>query len=509
MKLVTAAEMRALEEKAFVAGETVAGLMENAGRAVAQAIRDEFGVVRARRIVILVGPGNNGGDGLVAARHLHDFGADLTVALLAPRPEEENLQHVRSRGMTVIEPGDEQSLEEALERADAVVDAVLGTGRARPLEGSIANILAKIHDLRVARFAIDLPSGLDADSGAIDPHAARADVTLTLGVSKIGLHLLPGATYAGRVQVLDIGLDPALSESIATELLTPESVRAHLPGRPAESNKGTFGRVLVVAGSANYTGAPALASLGALRTGAGLVTLASTSPARAAIAALLPEATYLPLPEADGVIASSAGDVIVRALPAYDALLIGPGLGLAAGTQALVRSLVSSPGLESIPVVIDADGLNALSRWPVWWEEARCHAVLTPHPGELARLTGTSIAETQQDRLATARHCAEAWRQVVVLKGAHTVIANPDGRALISPFANAALATAGTGDVLAGAISGLLAQGVEPFQAAGAGVYLHGAAASLFEADYGASGLLASELAAGIARVAARLRRNE
>jgi NAD(P)H-hydrate epimerase len=320
---------------------------------------------------------------------------------------------------------------------------------------------------------------------------------------------LPGSGYAGEVEVLDIGLHADLGDSITTELLTDAWAGAALPERPAESNKGTFGRVLIVAGSERYTGAAALAALGALRAGAGLVTIATIAPVRAAVASLLPEVTYLLLPESEGAIDTSAGDAIARVLPGYDALLIGPGLGMTAGTQTLVRGVLTSPAAEAVPTVIDADALNALSRLPGWQNEVRCRAVLTPHPGELARLLDSSAVEVQKERLALVRRCAEGWRQSVVLKGAHTVIGAPNSRVLTSPFSNALLATAGTGDVLAGTICGLVAQGMGPFEAGGLGVYLHGAAAARLIESYGASGLLASELGMEIARIAARLRRGE
>ncbi len=274
------------------------------------------------------------------------------------------------------------------------------------------------------------------------------------------------------------------------------------------SNKGTFGRVMVVAGSENYTGAATLCCLGALRAGAGLVTLACIPSVRAAVAAQLPEVTFLLLPEQDGALAPEATEVIAKGLDGYDVLLVGPGLGQSQGAQSVVRTLLTLPALADVPVVIDADGLNALSRFYAWHEHVTCKAVLTPHPGELGRLTHKPVAEVQADRLAIARECAERWGQTVVLKGAETVIAGAEGVKL-SPFANAALATAGTGDVLAGTIAGLLAQDVERFTAASLGVYLHGAAAELYADDYGSSGLLASELGAGIARAAARLRSAE
>jgi NAD(P)H-hydrate epimerase len=358
-------------------------------------------------------------------------------------------------------------------------------------------------------FAVDVPTGLDADTGAVDQHCVAADVTLTLGFSKLGLHIWPGSEYAGEVDVLDIGLDPELSGSIPTELMTAAWARADLPQRPPVSNKGTFGRVMVVAGSASYTGAAVLACLGALRAGAGLVTLAATAAVRSAVAAHLPEVTYLPLSEEAGLPGPGAGDEVARQIAGYDALLIGPGLGLSPQAQALVRGLLTSPAIAGLAAVIDADALNALARQVGWAEHMTCRAVLTPHPGELARLAGTSIEAVQAGRLSVARERAAAWGHTVVLKGANTVIARPDGAALVSPFANAVLATAGTGDVLAGTIAGLLAQEVGGFEAAGVGVYLHAAAGDDLSHTYGPSGMLASELGGAIARRAAMLRRGE
>jgi hydroxyethylthiazole kinase-like uncharacterized protein yjeF len=511
LKLVTAAEMRSLEEDAAAAGRPPALLMENAGRAVAEAIRDRLRGARARRIVVLVGPGNNGGDGLVAARYLYDFGAEVCVLLLAARPPDDpNIFALQERSLDLVGPdGALDRLDEALPRADAVVDAVLGTGRARPLEGLLAAVFDRLRARHCPLFAIDLPTGVDSDSGAADPHAAPADVTFALGFSKIGLHTLPGSQYAGQVQVLDIGLPPEARERLGTELLTPDWARRHLPQRPAGANKGTFGRVLVVAASRAYTGAASLACLAALRAGAGLVTLASIPSVQAAVASLLPEATHLPLEEADGAIDAAAADAVVRALSRYDVLLIGPGLSLGPGTKALVRAVLGAPGLDGKAAVVDADALNALAAWRGWPAATAGRLVLTPHPGEMARLAATTVAAVQADRPGVSRRSAGEWRQVLVLKGPHTVVAAPDGSALVSPVATAALATAGTGDVLAGAIAGFLAQGVAPVEAAGLGVYLHAAAALQLREEYGESGLLASELAAGLARVAAALRRSE
>ena len=514
MKLVTAQQMREIEAAAFAAGVTPEALIETAGRGVALSLAARLHGAPAQRIVVLVGPGNNGGDGLVAARHLYDMGAEVHVYLLAPRGEDDaNLQAIRQRDdievMQLNRAGVTSDLAPDVLHADAVIDAVLGIGRGRALEGVYAAAIDALKQRRGLLIAVDVPSGVDADSGAVDPHSTPADATLTFAYSKLGLHLLPGAAYAGEVEVIDIGLDPALGDDIETEIMTAEWARTMLPDRPLVSNKGTFGRVMVVAGSANYSGAATLACLGALRAGAGLVTLAALASVRSAAASQLPEVTHLVLPEIDGMPAPDAAGVVAGALAEYDVLLLGPGLGLSNGAQSLVRGLLASAAADDLPVVVDADGLNTLARGGSWHESLKARAVLTPHPGELARLAHSSVAEVQSRRLEVARECAAAWRQTVVLKGSETVIAAPGGRVLLSPFANPALATAGTGDVLAGAIAGLLAQEVDPFEAAGLGVYLHASAAELYAQDYGPSGLLASEVAAGVARAAARLRRGE
>ena len=514
MKLVTAEQMRQIEAAAFASGVTPNELMETAGRGVALAAASRLGGAAAQRIVVLVGPGDNGGDGLVAARHLYDMGAEVHVYLFSPRTDDDaNMRAIRDRDdievVNLDVSGVADELAPDVQLADAVIDAVLGIGHGRPLEGVFAAAFDALRQRKGLLFAVDLPSGLNPDTGAVDPHCPAADVTLTFGYSKLGLHLLPGAARAGEVDVIDIGLDPALGDDIDTEIMNAEWARARLPARPLVSNKGTFGRVMVVAGSQSYTGAATLACLGALRAGAGLVTLAALPSVRAAAASQLPEVTYLTLPETDAAPSPDAAAFLAGALAGYDVLLLGPGLGLSDGAQALVRGLLAAPGLNDLPVVIDADALNTLARSRAWHESLHASAVLTPHPGELARLAHSSVAEVQARRLDVARESAASWQQTVVLKGSETVIAEAAGRTLISPFANPALATAGTGDVLAGTIAGLLAQELDPFEAAGLGVYLHAAAAELYAADYGPSGLLASEVAAGVARAAARLRRGE
>ena len=523
MKLVTAAEMRELEERAAAEGRPPAALMEEAGLAVAQEVWVQLGAVPKRKVVVLVGPGNNGGDGLVAARHLHELGAQVAVLLLAPRGEDDpNLRQLVERRIQVNQLASESgdlladesglsALDDALAGADVVLDAVLGTGRARPLAGVIAQALDRVSEARTRPggprlFAVDVPTGVHSDTGAVDPHAPRADVTVALGCSKVGLHTLPGAEYAGQVEVVDIGLPAAAVDALPVELLNARWVRERLPSRPAGANKGTFGRVLVVAGSKLYVGAARLAALGALRTGAGLVTVACPASVQPLIAASLSEATYLPLPDEQGFVAAEAAVEVARALGDYDALLLGPGLGQGASQGAFVRQLLCSLPEDGPPTLIDADGLNSLAKLPHWWERVSGRCVLTPHPGEHARLTGNSVAEIQGDRLSAARETARGWRQTVVLKGAYTIIAEGDGRAAVNPYANPALASAGTGDVLAGAVAGLMAQGLGPFEAACCGAYVHAAAAEGLRRDLGDAGLLASDLLPELPRTLRELR---
>jgi NAD(P)H-hydrate epimerase len=506
--------MRALEERAAGHGRPPAVLMEEAGLAVAQEVWVNLGAVPERKVVVLVGPGNNGGDGLVAARHLHDWEASVVVYMLTPRGEDDaNLAQLVERGVTIaLAPDDDglAKLDDALAGADCVIDALLGTGRARPVEGLLASVLDRVSVTRDAAhrpqiIAVDLPTGVDCDTGAADPHALRADATVALGCSKVGLHTLPGAGYAGRVEVVDIGLPADAVEALPVELLNARWVRERLPERPAGANKGSFGRVLVVAGSKLYVGAARLAALGALRSGAGLVTVACPASVQPLIAGGLTEATYLPLADDGGFIAAAAAVEVARALDVYDVLLVGPGLGQGPGPESFVRQLLCSLP-DAMPVVIDADGLNALAKLPHWWKRVAARCVLTPHPGEHARLTRSTVADVQRDRLSSARDAAAQWKQTVVLKGAHTVIAALDGVAAVNPYANPALASAGTGDVLAGAIAGLLAQRLTPFDAAACGSYLHAAAAEGLRADLGDAGLLAGDLLLDLPRTLRALR---
>lgn len=543
MKVVTTEEMRRIERETDAAGVSYATMMENAGRAVAECCQ-RVGIMD-KQILVLVGPGNNGGDGLVAGRYLHDAGAKVSFYIWKRRIEgDENFRLVTERNISVFwAEGDEgfATLRHLLSEADMIIDALLGTGVSLPLKGSLRDILTVVGEVREARskrqeakrrealfspsfpsfavpssaplvVAVDVPTGLDCDTGAIDPVAVPADLTVTFGFPKRGQFLFPGADYVGQLIVADIGIPPHLADDIQVELATPEMVRELLPPRPRKAHKGTFGKAMVVAGSVNYTGAAYLASAAATRVGTGLVTLALAESIHPILASKLSEVTFLLLPQEMGVLIPDAIKVLAKRIGDYEALLLGPGLGREKETIEFVQQLLSvEPGkrgrigflaneeaveekLTLPPLVIDADGLNALADTPNWWEQLKGPCILTPHPGEMSRLTGLKIAEIEADRLGVARQMAEKWGQVVILKGAYTVIANPDGKVVINPFANPGLATAGSGDVLAGAIVGFLAQGLTPFQAAVVGAYVHGLAGELVRQELGGAGMVAGDL---------------
>lgn len=511
MKVVTVDEMKELERRAAQIGLPSSVLMENAGLATAQKVKEWLGNTTLQKMLILIGPGNNGGDGLVAARHLHDWGATVHVCLCAKRGDNDpNYRIVRERGIPCILASKGQGLlklDSMLSSSDVVIDALFGTGKLRPIEGIYKDVLARVQEAKAARpglklIALDLPSGLDADTGAADPSCVAADLTITLGYPKLGLFSFPGRDLVGQLYIADIGIPPHLGQDIATELMTAEQVKAMLPQRPIGAHKGTFGHVLVCAGSLHYIGAAYLACEAAMRVGAGLVTLAVARSLQPILASKLTEVTYAPLPEAEpGFIDSGAAKLLHQWLAGYDVLLMGCGLSQHPSVVDFVRkSLLEMPPSLSPKLVLDADVLNTLAQTPGWWQKLGQDAILTPHPGEMARLTGIAMEEVGRERLRVARERAALWGKTVVLKGAHTVVVSPDGEAKISPVANPGLASAGTGDVLAGAIAGLVAQGLSPFAAACCSVYLHGMAGEIVRAELGDAGMVASDLLPALPR---------
>ena len=500
MKIVTADQMRRIEARSETAGVSTDTLMENAGLAVARTARRMLGHLTGVSILALIGPGNNGADGLVTARYLQRWGADVTAYICreraAPDPK---LDAAIAAGVRVITATDDPNLSRlkaSLSSSHLAIDAILGTGRARPIEGVFKDILTALREARsinpsLRLLAMDLPTGLNSDTGEVDPACVPSDVTVSLGYPKRGHLAFPGADFTGKLEVADIGIPPGLDSDVTLDLIDRDWAANALPSRPSNSHKGTYGRAMIVAGSRNFLGAAYLAAAAATRVGAGLATIAIPESLVSSVASKAIEPTFLPLPESSpGVVANNAAQLILDSLDGYSALLIGCGLGQAPKTRKMVEDLLLSDA-PIPPTVVDADGLNTLAQIPDWPKLWPADAILTPHPGEMARLIRMSA---RSDRLTIAQQSASAWNKSVILKGAYTVVAAPDGNSMLSPYSNPGLATAGTGDVLAGAIVGLLSQGASLSEAASLGVYLHGEAGERVRSALGDTGMIASDL---------------
>jgi NAD(P)H-hydrate epimerase len=505
--------MQAIEKEADAGGLTYDQMMENAGQGLADVILDLFDEDMEPAAVGLVGPGNNGGDTLVALAVLAAEGWK-TRAYLIKRKKDDLVKRFTAAGGEVIagENAFEQ-LAEAIGTADVLLDGVLGTGTRLPLKKDVAELLSEVNDILDGLdnypvvVAVDCPSGVDCDSGAVADETLGADLTVTMAAVKQGLLKLPAFEYVGDLEVVDIGLPDDLPswKDLKVEVADADSVAALLPERPIDSHKGTFGTALIAAGSINYTGAVVLAGEAAYRAGAGLVTLAVPGPVHSALAGRFPEATWVLLPHEMGVISSAGAEVLAKHFERASALLIGPGFGTENVTKEFIENLLEerylakkvAPRIGFVhqeaapeeannaklpPIVFDADGLKLLAQIKDWYQKIPAPAILTPHPGEMSVLTDLSKEMIQESRQQIASQYAKLWGHVVVLKGAFSVIAAPDGRATVIPVASPALARAGTGDVLAGLIVGLRAQGLDAYEAAVAGAWIH-AQAGLYAAD--------------------------
>jgi len=513
LKIATVNEMVQIEKAADASGLSYDQMMEHAGKSVADALMTAIPEIAGKHVLVLVGSGNNGGDGLVAARALAEAAATLVVYLTKNRPADDpHLAALREMGLLIVNAQEDQRsrvLKLQLGRTEILIDAVLGTGFRLPLKGSAREVLKAVKQSGARPYvvAIDCPSGLDCDTGEIADESLIANLTVTLAAAKPGLFEFPGALHVGELAIGDIGLSPRQEElaSIRREVASVEHMHELLPTRPLDAHKGTFGRALIAAGSINYPGAAALAGRGAYLAGAGLVTMAVPASVQMMVAGGIPECTWLPLGDAFD---AAAVDRIEGAWDSSQAFLLGPGFGLESSAAEFVEALFQrkDAGSRLPPTIVDADGLKLMVRIEGWEALLPTNSVLTPHPGEMAVLTGLPTHEIQAHRTRVAVEKAAEWGHVVVLKGAFTVVAHPDGRSALIPIATPALARAGTGDVLAGLLVGYRTQGLSAYDASVLASYVHARAGVLAAQAVGTtSSVLAGDVAAAIPGAIAEL----
>ena len=496
--ILTPAQSAAVDAAAIGAGLSGAAMMETAGRAVADAVAARW---PEGRVVVFAGAGNNGGDGLVAARSLHAAGRSVELALFFDPSRSggdaaTQWRLVEPLALPVTRIADApaaRAVVDGARGAACVVDALLGTGLEGEVREPMRSAIEALDASRIPILAVDGPSGLDGETGRVRGAAARAEMTLTFGFPKAGLFLAEGPGKAGRVVVVPLGIPAGALAAAGDDPLAwipIADAAAALPSRRHDAHKGTAGRLLVVAGSAAYRGAAILTATAALRSGAGLCVVAAPEPVASALVAALPEAIALSLPMArSGALSAKAMDLVAAAAREADAVAIGPGLSTGAGVRSLVEAALAAP----VPAVVDADGLNVLGGDAPPLDRGSPVAI-TPHPGELGRWIGRDGAEVDADRLACAKDAARRWRAHVVLKGSPTVVADPDGRAALNLSGNPGLAVGGSGDVLTGLLGALLAQGVAPALACRAAPCLHGLAGDWASRDLGVRGMTPGDL---------------
>ena len=523
MKILTVDEMRAADR---LTTERYAipslALMENAGSSIARFIAAHFSPLERRRVVVLCGKGNNGGDGFVVARKLRELGAQPVVLLFADPSElagdaAENFRRLRAASIETTVIADATAWGQArnsVAGAAVVVDALFGTGLRGPVDGLLAQVIQEVnrHEHRTCVVSVDIPSGLLADTGETPGPAIVADYTITFTAPKVGMIAASARPWIGRLTVADIGSPRALIEEISqsnVRWLEPWEFRSLPTGRKADSNKGLYGHALIVAGSTGKAGAAALAAMGALRAGAGLVTVATPEPVLGNVAGFAPEIMTEPLhATAAGTIARDVFDSggFAKILDGKTVLALGPGLTTQAETQQFVRSVLASP--RQIPIILDADGLNAFAGRANELRGPSETLAVTPHPGEMARLISSTVKDVQSRRLEVARKAASDWQAFVILKGYQTILAAPDGTAWINSTGNPGMATGGTGDVLTGMLAGFTAQmGAQNWPLALAcGVYLHGLAGDLAAEEFGEAPLIATDVIRAIPAACAQLR---
>ena len=534
MKFIRSAEMKELEKAADAAGFSYAAMMESAGKGIASAIHHRFVQTKDAMVLGLVGGGNNGGDTLIALSQLQQQGWSTRAILVMDRSSTDPLiLNFLASGGSILD------IDQALKLEDnehlLFLDGVFGTGFHPPLPEKLQLLFAQLREKYPAAqwIAVDCPSGIDCETGEVSPGTLKASFTICLEAVKRGMLTYTAFPYCGELMTVDLGISQygSFSHSKENIVADPELMRKILPARSDFAHKGSFGKVMIIGGSINYPGAPVLAGRGAYSVGVGLVQVAIPESIVQNSAASTPELTWLILPDAGGIISEMASDTITPAWQTAQSLVIGPGMAREETTRRFLENLLSGkkerkskagfPGVSGkkidsednpilSPVVVDADGLYLISRQDRWWQVLPSETILTPHPGEMAMLSGLSIAEIQENRLDVAKDFAAKWQVILVLKGALTVVADPEGRLAVIPVASSSLAKAGSGDVLAGMIGGLLAQRVPAWKAAIAGAWLHAQAGKVAASHAGcAESILASDLIRSVPEVIATLKTND
>ncbi len=493
MKIASIDEMRKLEKRAIEVYDDESIMMEHAAFSIYLAIEEEIGTFEGKSALIFAGKGNNGSDAMALARNLHEVGMDVKVCPVFGSVSSplaiKNLSIIKKMGIPVVDSINKDEIRSA----DIVIDGIFGIGFKSKIDEGISQIIDMINSNSKFTVSIDIPSGIDADTGNVSEKAVIANMTVTLGMIKRGMLFYPARSLCGKIKVGKIGIPPEIieKESLKGEVITFMDAKSLLPNRPSYSNKGTFGKVLIISGSKNYTGTPAMVALGALRTGAGLVRVASTS-----IASFLPESISIPLEMEDSEISLKNLPVIDDLADKSDVIAIGPGIGTGKHAAGIVRHILTR--WKDKIIVIDADGINVLSTFDY---ELLPNMIITPHPGEFSRLTSKPIDEILVDPLANALKFASEKHVLTLLKGPTTVISRPDGRYAINITGNSALAKGGSGDILTGMIAGFAAQGMDLFDAAKLAAYIHGRTAELYARENGEYSMIAREIGDLIPRI--------
>lgn len=493
MKILTAEQTRLAENIAFKSGMSGERLMENAGAAAAKVIKDKFDVFN-KKVVVVVGQGNNGGDGFVVARKLKECGAKVTVILamgISLTPDS-NLMFNRARqaGISVVNYYDNIDLSSnTIGFSDFIVDAVFGIGFRGAADKEVSKIFSLVNISSATKISLDLPSGVCCDDGAVNGAAIKADLTVSFIGYKPCHFLFPAADYCGEAMAVSIGIESDKITNFYAEVVDTAIARRMLKPIPQNAHKGEKGRVLVVGGSYGMAGAPSFSARAALRSGAGLVTVCTPKSAYPVAAAYIPEAVFIPTDEYDGKFAPNS--IKISAVKSADAIVLGVGMGVSDATVSVAYDVVSS---ASAPIVIDADGLNALALEPEILNNKKSEVIVTPHPAEMARLLNKTTQEIQENRVKSAQEFSKQYGVITVLKGAYTVISDPDGKLFINTTGSPALATAGSGDMLSGMIAAFLANGTEPLKAVTAAVCLHGVVGEIAEKELGVRGALTTDL---------------